>query len=55
MPGNVATLMVNEPSLKGGKNERPSPKKATKATTKRATVVPITTLLWRSVQPKRRV
>jgi Cu(I)/Ag(I) efflux system membrane protein CusA/SilA len=52
---NVATLMVNEPSLKGGRNERPKPKKATSATTKSATVPPSTTLLWRGVQPKRRV
>ena len=39
-PGSVLTLMVNEPSLKGGRNERPKLKKRQNVTTTNAPVIP---------------
>ena len=40
IPGSEDILMVNEPSLKGGKKERPNVKKHPKATINRAMVLP---------------
>ena len=42
IPGKELTLIVNEPSLNGGKKLRPKLKKATKATTNRQTIDPNT-------------
>ena len=44
MPGNVLTLMVNEPSLNGGRKLRPNEANTTNATTNNAAAEPNTTL-----------
>ena len=50
MPGREDMLMVNEPSLKGGRKERPSVKKQTSATANRPTVPPSTLFLCPSTK-----
>ncbi|CDE04372.1 unknown [Bacteroides uniformis CAG:3] len=45
MPGSEEILMVNEPSLKGGRNERPRVKKQPSATTNSPIVPPSTPFL----------
>ena len=45
MPGKEDMLIVNEPSLKGGRNERPNVKKHTRATTNKPIVLPSTIFL----------
>jgi len=45
MPGMVLILMVNDPSLNGGKKLRPKLQNITNATTKRAIVDDRTTFL----------
>ena len=54
MPGRVLTLMVNEPSLKGGKKLRPKVANKPTATTSATPVVPNTHPLWRRAKANAR-
>ena len=50
MPGREEMLMVNDPSLKGGKKERPNVKKQINATINRPIVLPNTLFLCSSTK-----
>ena len=52
IPGNVLTLTVNDPSLKGGKKLRPSVENITIAPTIATPVIDNTTFLLRSVNAR---
>ena len=53
-PGRVATLIVNEPSLNDGRNDRPSEKNTTMAPAKATPVAMSTGRVWASVQASER-
>ena len=52
MPGSELILMVNEPSLNGGRKLCPNVKNSPRATMNRARVEPTTVFLWESAHSK---